>query len=248
MLSHFVIDSSRSAEIEDTKSRIDFLSLSAELRNRIYELALTPEEEDEGGVEGSTAIYVGEGMDREGWEQVKLFEGYHYESHYNFGWPTPWVGQPALTKVSRQIRQETLPVYYGLNYFAAAVDGDVEVDGNPMLEIINEDDVNPINHEWLNHSYYLPVNCLLSWMVCIGQENIDRLRQLQIFTDSEPAGVFLDGKSRGPQNIPGEKAEIRVRRWLERELARHDLTMPHVSLTTHTWCPELEGGKWLQTN
>ena len=218
------------------------------MRNRIYELSLTPEEDDEGGVEGSTAIYIGQGMDREEWEEIKLFEGYHYERHYNFGWPTPWVEQPALTKVSRQIRQETLPFYYAMNQFAAAVDDDVEVDGNPILEVINEDDSDPINREWLHRSYYLPVNCLASWMVCIGQKNIDRLRYLQILMDTEPAGVHLDGRQRSPHSTPGERAEIRVRRWLERELSHYGLLMPKVSLTTYTWCPELNGGEWLQTN
>ena len=187
-------------------------------------------------------------MDREEWERIKLFEGYHYERHYNFGWPTSWVEQPALTRVSRQIRQESLPIYYALNHFAAAVDDDKELDGNPMFEIIHEDDVDPINREWRNHTYYLPANSLLSWMVCVSQKNIDRLRHLQIFMDSEPAGVYLDGRPRSPGSTPGEKAEIRVRRWLERELSWHDLTMPNISLTTYTWCPELNDGEWLQTN
>ena len=187
-------------------------------------------------------------MDREEWERIKLFEGYHYESHYNFGWPTPWVEQPALTRVSRQIRQESLPIYYALNHFAAAVDDELEDYEDPFAEIVNEDNFDPNNGESLNRIYYLPVNCLLSWMVCIGQKNIDRLRQLQIFTDSGPAGVYLDGKPRGPRSLPGEKPEIRVRRWLGRELSRRDLTMPNINLITYTWCPELNDGEWLQTN
>ncbi|KAK4539323.1 hypothetical protein LTR36_000785 [Oleoguttula mirabilis] len=45
--------------MQTSEDNISFMSLSAELRNRIYELVLIPQKDDEGGIDGTTDIYVG---------------------------------------------------------------------------------------------------------------------------------------------------------------------------------------------
>lgn len=106
--------------MEASKSKINFQTLSAELRNKIYELALTPTKEGEGGIKYRTAILIGprylpdtacEPCAKKDYDPVK---GRYGDKHYV--WHT-WAKQPALTKVSRKLRQETLPIYYGANEF-----------------------------------------------------------------------------------------------------------------------------------
>lgn len=50
--------------MERTQTKISFLSSSAELRNRVYEFAVLPAENGDGGVKGSRAIYIG--LERKG--------------------------------------------------------------------------------------------------------------------------------------------------------------------------------------
>lgn len=104
--------------MEATKARISFMSLSPELRNRVYDLTLIPESEGDGGVKGSMAIYIG--AEHEGnANRVLSYQGpnQHESSFYT----TDWRKQPALTMVSRFVRQETLPIYYGANEFLTRV-------------------------------------------------------------------------------------------------------------------------------
>ncbi|KAK3708997.1 hypothetical protein LTR37_011161 [Vermiconidia calcicola] len=104
-------------EMVDTKSRISFLSLSAELRNHIDALVLSPEQEGEAGVPGSTGICV------DGHRQNDDCDITYY------GEVTDWAKQPSLTRVSHHIRLESLPVSYGNNRFIVYSDGwDVEED------------------------------------------------------------------------------------------------------------------------
>lgn len=77
------------------------MSLSPELRNRIYDLALHPQEDGEGGVKGCRAICI---------SVNKKLQSKDPES----GDVLMWTKQPALIKVCRQVRSETLPIYYGV--------------------------------------------------------------------------------------------------------------------------------------
>lgn len=99
-----------------TKARSSFFSLSAELRNRVYELALVPQKEGDGGIDNSTAICVGIriGIDDTGPYFDKC------ERCFNeWGKQSAVSKEPALLRTSRQVRQEALPVYYGVNKFVA---------------------------------------------------------------------------------------------------------------------------------
>ena len=40
----------------------------------------------------------------------------------DYGYVNDWAKQPALTRVSRQVRAETLPMYYGSNAFVVYAD------------------------------------------------------------------------------------------------------------------------------
>ena len=84
------------------------MSLSAELRNRIYEFAVRPENDGDGGIDGCRAIFV----------SVNCVDAMH-EREVSCGdyRCTEWMKQPAITKLSRQIRAESLSVYYGSNVF-----------------------------------------------------------------------------------------------------------------------------------
>lgn len=74
-------------EMEATKSRTSFLSLSAELRNRIYEEVLQPNNRT---------------------HTVLICSAYGRRDHITL---------PAITQVSQQVRGETLPMYYSSKYF-----------------------------------------------------------------------------------------------------------------------------------
>ena len=101
-----------------SKLRTGLLSLSAELRNAIYLLCLRPDEGGAGGVKDSRAIWVSK-------------SSYPHDSTGSRPCLGPldakcitlrlnqrsWITQPAFTPVSRQLRSETLPIYYGANRF-----------------------------------------------------------------------------------------------------------------------------------
>lgn len=95
----------------ESKAHISFMSLSAELRNHIYELVVTPDRAGEGGVDGELAICV----------QDVRFEMDDSMTTWadSYGWTGSWRKQPAITRVSRQVRDESLPIYYGVNNFVA---------------------------------------------------------------------------------------------------------------------------------
>ena len=82
--------------------RKGLLSLPTELRNQIYRLVVVVDEDNVGGVARDTAICI---------------SPIPYRSHVCD--LTDWRYQPALTRVSRQVRAESLPVYYGENEFVA---------------------------------------------------------------------------------------------------------------------------------
>lgn len=97
----YCIDSfhNRSAVIVASRERISFLSLSTELSNRIYQLALLKDDpnDDSKDVE---AINIFEDC-REPWDV------------FGFNNRVPFTQQPQLTRTTRQIRSEALSIYYG---------------------------------------------------------------------------------------------------------------------------------------
>lgn len=96
-------------EMDASHARANLPTLPAELRNRIYELVLAADD----GIEledGSFMIEIGDFLTGDEEEGLTLYLS------------TPfWCTQPPLTRVSRQMRAETLPVYYGCNTFVTYV-------------------------------------------------------------------------------------------------------------------------------
>lgn len=94
-----------------TKSRCDFMKLPPTARSQIYWLAMNPDDQDEKYHE----VYQ--------WEDGHAFFVLQSEDADKYGWdpecPTKWWLQPALTKVSRQIRKEALLAWYGNIEFRA---------------------------------------------------------------------------------------------------------------------------------
>ena len=101
--------------MEAAKSRSSFMSLSPELRNRVYDLVMIPNKDGAGGVEHSRAICVQQAV-------VYVYDSDETDDDNEriYGEVVKrWRNQPAITRVSRQVRAETLPMYYGLNEFIA---------------------------------------------------------------------------------------------------------------------------------
>ena len=97
------------------------MSLSPELRNRIYALALRPQTDGEGGIPGTRAILLTTAR------RTGTTHYFQYSKVSSAPPPpkpallSPWAQQPALTQISKVIRSETLPVYYGANLFVIFV-------------------------------------------------------------------------------------------------------------------------------
>ena len=93
----------RAPLIAASKSRTSFLSLSAELRLRIYELALLPEPSTVKGYDDDAVLTLNP----------------HADVHVKTASTSSSTAvQPALTRLNHQIRHETLPVFYGQKTFA----------------------------------------------------------------------------------------------------------------------------------
>ncbi|KAK4613257.1 hypothetical protein CLAFUW4_08969 [Fulvia fulva] len=109
-------------EMAAAKSRTGFMSLSAELRNRIYELALISTEVDSNlidprnrhGNDGPETFYNHPGICIQHCA-IPSYAECAYQTYW--GWRSHLRQQPPITRVSRQIRSETLPMFYGMNEF-----------------------------------------------------------------------------------------------------------------------------------
>ena len=82
------------------------MSLSSELRNRIYDVVFQPEYEEVMGIEHIKAVQI---------ERSTISTGPDGGSIIDYD---PRAVQPAITRLSRQIRAETLPIFYGTTKFA----------------------------------------------------------------------------------------------------------------------------------
>lgn len=126
--------------IAESKSRSGFARLSAELRNRVYELCLIPEDGAGGATyECSRSNEYMRGICVQTYEQHDRYSEFTSEP---WGSLTSLRCQPAITRVSQQIRQETLPVYYGINEFLAY--GDDVQDVKYWLKSISESNASMI--------------------------------------------------------------------------------------------------------
>ncbi|KAK5117197.1 hypothetical protein LTR85_008965 [Meristemomyces frigidus] len=108
--------------MEATKAKVSFMSLSAELRNRIYELALIPQAKGDGGIDWRTAIYADThtGTDFDCTIERNRKRGEDCSHCWHDIRATSALSKPpALLRTSRQVRQEALPIYYGGNTFVA---------------------------------------------------------------------------------------------------------------------------------
>lgn len=130
------------------------MSLSAELRNRVYELVLLPQKPGDGGVPGKRGIAV-------------LASGVRGP---NGDWErTAFAQQPAIAQVSKSIRAETLPMYYGLNDFFASVIG------------ISSFRKTQSPYHWANVGRnQLDARDLTRWLTRIGPANVRLLRHLVV--------------------------------------------------------------------
>lgn len=147
---------SRKPAIAAAKTRTSFLSLPAELRTRIYELVVMPKqrsetEQEEGLVDPhSPAIPLG--------YDYTAFPKNSKEVSYNMP-QNRWAFQPAITRTSRQVRREALPVYYSQNEFITSSD-----DRLTRWPRVNE----------------IRFPHALKWLKAIGPENRKSLRTISI--------------------------------------------------------------------
>lgn len=118
--------------MEATKSHISFMSLSPELRELIYDLALVKNAHSAFGCQSLCGFFSFVSRLKSGSPNVICafkrdngkrhgYQGGHcgaFDSDFSGAVAT----QPALTQVSRQIRAETLPIFYAKNTFVVIPD------------------------------------------------------------------------------------------------------------------------------
>jgi len=147
------------------------MSLSPELRNRIYALALRPEHDGEGGIPGTRAIRISRpyaaGEKPYYVHGDKLYAGAPSNGSALF---TAWAQQPALTRVSKHIRRETLPVYYGANLFVIL-----------------------IKSQWspptIDRKIWLYTHGAKNWLKAVGSSNIALIKDVEVCLDQ---AAYLD--------------------------------------------------------
>lgn len=94
------------------------MTLPSELRIHIYELILVADK-GEPGPNGTRLIQIGE-LKQDVLDRISEDENLEYSFRYKA--TTAWIEQPSLTRVSKQLRAETLPVYFGGNTFIINLD------------------------------------------------------------------------------------------------------------------------------
>lgn len=136
------------------------MTLSQELRDQIYELCLRPSSPGEGGDDHGPSRSMSHGI------LVQRNENARGDPQFN-GTITEWRQQPPLSKVSRQFRKETLPIYYSINEFVAYGCRDLSVAAR-WLDIIGKEHASQIrqftfvgfklveSEEWGETFYYSP--------------------------------------------------------------------------------------------
>lgn len=92
--------------------------------------------------------------------------------------------QPPITKVSRQVRSEALPLYYKVNRFASAIESGFENDSSEVL---------------------------VQWLEATGQDNLDLIKNLLI-VHKWPSGTEVSNwdriTSRAGVSLPQDVVEL----------------------------------------
>lgn len=146
------------------------MSLPPELRNRIYEDVLTPENDGEGGVPGTRAIAVGIPL----MDTTKRYA--HEEWPHSHLQTTCWARQPFLTLVSKTVRAETLPVYYGMNHFVSCSET-VDPTGKQCHTVYGRE------------SFEYELSGTLQWLERIGTQNKVLVKNLEICHAGLPMSI-----------------------------------------------------------
>lgn len=163
--------------MRETKERTGFMSLWLEIRLHIYDLALRPEKEGNGGVDGYRAIFLGT------WKTPPVMAGL---SARMYGYKvTSRVQQPALTKLNRQLRSETLEIYYGSNNFVLEVGG-----GELRKGVVERKDGVAKRHR--REERRIDLNKIawqvrigpFEWLQRIGPTNLAMMKNLDVIYDS----------------------------------------------------------------
>ena len=157
------LTTARMETMEAAKGRISFLTLSPELRNRIYELACCPLRDGEGGEAHSTAIRI--------------------EPRESYELSAPFATQPALTKVSRQIRQETLPIYYGTNEFNLYLDETYRPAKGP----------DGLPTRGASYVRYIKFSTVDRWVKAMGDANAKPIKHISVFSPSFRGDLGIEG-------------------------------------------------------
>lgn len=107
--------------MESSRSLTNFFGLSPELRNHIYEMVLAPNEDDP----DDRAKY--KWLEMWQWRRDKpvvvLQSQYAVKDGQDLGHNDRWWRQPPILQVCRQMRAETLPMYFGTTGFVVYADG-----------------------------------------------------------------------------------------------------------------------------
>ena len=112
----FALMDGRQNAIKVSKDRMSFLSLPAELRTRIYELVTIPQSDRETNYETGYTFRKQPAI-RIGCRNILGSASRHMQNTPAGRNCRGWALQPSITRISRQVRTESLPVYYGANEF-----------------------------------------------------------------------------------------------------------------------------------
>lgn len=97
--------------LQATKKRTGFLSLAPEIRNQIYDLVLI-KRNNGSQIDESDSDESDDSSEHDGRiETIDVSEA----DMLRLDTPSNWIEQPSLMRTCRQVRRETLPVYYGGN-------------------------------------------------------------------------------------------------------------------------------------
>lgn len=154
------------------------MSLWPELRHRIYELPCCPENEGDGGIYRSHAIFLGvDNMIDDGQTLRMREKGYER---------TIWAQQPAITKLNHRIRSEALPVYLK-NHFVMQISRDYTLDKKFLDRMLERARLCPSRHG--RPHFFL--NGPLEWLQRMGRDNIEMIKNLDVLFALLPGSSYF---------------------------------------------------------
>lgn len=155
--------------IAATKARCSFLSLPPELRNRIYKLVVASRDDSEGDpAPHFTPETVHDASRRGPYIMVRI--------------DNVKLQQPALTKVSTQLRKECLPIFYGANEFVVALKRFREPRRQVTVNIpgLEGGQIRTETRYWTGERYHL--GDADEWFRAIGRANRALLKRISVFS------------------------------------------------------------------